>query len=89
MSWDAEYDQILRASLPLLPAGAPLRPDANLTDLGLDSLGTVSLLIEIEDSFGITIPDEFLTPDTFATGDALWNVVGRLRLTLPDQDSGD
>jgi acyl carrier protein len=88
MRWDQTYDQILRASLPLLPVGVPLQPDAKLTDLGLDSLGTVSLLIDLEDAFGIVVPDELLTAESFATADALWSVIALLR-SQQGQDARD
>ncbi|UXY15814.1 phosphopantetheine-binding protein [Chitiniphilus purpureus] len=47
----------------------------SLTDAGIDSLASISLLFEIEDAFGITIDDEFLTPETFQSINTLWDVV--------------
>lgn len=36
-----------------------IRPDAKFeTDLEVDSLGVVELLMALEDEFGVTIPDE-------------------------------
>ncbi len=33
-------------------------PDAALTALGVDSLGLIELMFEIEDRFGISLPDD-------------------------------
>ena len=35
-----------------------IRPDTQLADLGIDSLDALNILFAIEESFGITIPDE-------------------------------
>lgn len=77
-TWSNEFDTVLRAYLPLLSPGAQLDPGVALADLGLDSMGTVGLLVEIEETFAIVIPDEALTPETFATPRSLWETVERL-----------
>ncbi|MEV5176534.1 phosphopantetheine-binding protein [Streptomyces flaveolus] len=56
--------------LPLLgpsadPAG--IGPDTDLWQAGLDSLGSVSLMAGIEDTFDIEFPDALLTRETFST----------------------
>jgi acyl carrier protein len=35
-----------------------LAPDAQLSALGVDSLGMLELMFQIEDRFGITLPDD-------------------------------
>jgi acyl carrier protein len=50
-------------------------PDRKLTDLGLDSMARVSLLISVEEAFGIVVPDEKLTADAFATPMTLWTML--------------
>lgn len=35
-----------------------IRPDTRLTELGIDSLDALNILFALEESFGITIPDE-------------------------------
>lgn len=37
---------------------AKISPEANLTDLGLDSLMVVEFLFDVEDEFGIEVPEE-------------------------------
>lgn len=70
--WPDRFEEIIRQHIPLLPSGEALSPDAALSDLGLDSLGIVSLIIELEDAFDFTIPDESLVPRTFSTPAGLW-----------------
>lgn len=58
---------LLRPFLRLLPDGADLAMDAELGKLGLDSLQSIELLMALEQEFGVTIPDEKITVDAFAT----------------------
>ena len=41
-----------------------LQPDATLESLGLDSLAVIEFLFQIEDKFGIQIPDQANPPRT-------------------------
>ena len=41
-----------------------LLPDATLESLGLDSLAVIEFLFQIEDKFGIQIPDQANPPRT-------------------------
>lgn len=50
---------------------ADLAGDADLWENGLSSLGSASLLVRIEDEFGIEFPDDALNRSTFASLDAL------------------
>lgn len=54
-----------------------LVPDATLESLGLDSLAVIELLFEIEDKFGIKVPDQASPPRTF---DDISKLVGPLLL---------
>ncbi|MEU4923461.1 phosphopantetheine-binding protein [Streptomyces parvus] len=76
--WSDEFETVLRTHLPLLAQEEEVDPDAALARLGLDSLGTVGLLVELEETFAIVIPDESLNPETFATPRSLWGTVDRL-----------
>ncbi|WP_438306853.1 phosphopantetheine-binding protein (plasmid) [Streptomyces sp. HUAS TT11] len=44
-----------------------LDTDTDLWQAGLDSLGSVALMVELEEEFGIEFPDELLTRETFST----------------------
>ena len=48
-----------------------ISPEATLTELGLDSLTIVELLFEVEDEFGIEVPEERATFQTLAEAAAL------------------
>ena len=37
---------------------ADIRPDSKFSELGIDSLDTVELIMEFEKEFGISIPDD-------------------------------
>jgi long-chain acyl-CoA synthetase len=57
--WTADAHAAAASALiaPRLPAGAALRPSANLElDLGLDSMERVELLMELEQHFGVRVP---------------------------------
>jgi acyl carrier protein len=62
-----ELEKIVRTCLPYLGADDPLPGDAELPRLGLDSMATVTLLLELEDTLGVEFPDALLVPETFAT----------------------
>lgn len=64
---EARLLSLLRPFLRLLPADAELPMDADLGKLGLDSLQSIELLMALEQEFGVTIPDEKITVDAFAT----------------------
>ena len=71
-----EFIAIVRSRLPFLADDDPLLPGAILADLGLDSLQTVSLLLDLEDFLGISLPDSAVGDlETFRTPQKLWDVV--------------
>ena len=75
-------DELLRLLHPRLKYIQPsdrLNIDDDLASAGLDSMGAIDLLIEIEEHFGIVIPDDRLVPETFATPRALWGVIRELK----------
>ena len=76
--WSDEFEELIRRHCQLLPAGAPLDGDAALTSLGMDSLEVVEFIVSIEDTFDLTIPEELLTPQVFATTNTIWRAVDRL-----------
>ena len=70
-------EKVLRPNLKFHAADAPLEPDQNLGELGLDSLASINLLFDLETEFGVTIPDEALDENTFATLANLEAVIAR------------
>jgi len=75
--WSGPFEEIVRGQLAIGPQ-TPLGADDVLADLGLDSLGTVTVLMELEDAYGVTFPDELLVPATFRTAGSLWSAVDGL-----------
>jgi acyl carrier protein len=84
--WPDEFDVILRRHCQLDDADAPIDPDAMLTALGMDSMEVVEFIVSIEDAFDLTIPQELLTPQTFATPGTVWNMVAGLWMIALDHD---
>lgn len=67
--------KILRPRLRLLAAGADLPLDEDLGRLGLDSLESIDLLMDLEAEFGAPIPEEKITVETFASARNLLRVI--------------
>ena len=70
---------LLRPYLKYVRDEDTVTEDDDLVSLGLDSMGAIDLLLEIEDHFNVMIPDERLVEETFATPRALWDVISELR----------
>lgn len=49
------------------PADQPLDFDKDLQDYGIDSMEQIKLLVEIEETFNIVMPDEYLVQETFSS----------------------
>ena len=63
MGWtsDAVRKELIELLKNHTQEGTPVSPRSHLVaDLGIDSLGVMELLADLEDKFGITIPDETL-----------------------------
>lgn len=75
--WSGPFEELVRGQLAI-PGHRELRPGEALADLGLDSLGTVTLLMELEEAYGVVFTDDMLVPTTFATAGALWSSLASL-----------
>ena len=71
---DPRFLALLARNLPLAGERA-LADETRLRDLGLDSMQALELLLGIEETFGVALPDEELNEATFATAGSLWSVV--------------
>lgn len=85
--WDSDFEARLRAHLPNLPVGAPLTADTLLTACGLDSLGMVAFVADLEATYGIRLPDEALVPLNFSTPGAAWAVLADVLAKPPVADT--
>ena len=63
---DAQLRTLLEQRVRLAHA-ATVDAQASLLDLGLDSTGILSLVVGIEERFGIEIPDRDITVDNFGS----------------------
>lgn len=82
---DERFVTMLRPFLRFLPEGRTPTETDRLHDLGLDSMQAIELLFAVEDTFGVSLPDELLVDATFETAGSLWRaIVG----SAPDVDAG-
>ncbi|HEY2709368.1 MAG TPA: phosphopantetheine-binding protein [Caulobacteraceae bacterium] len=58
----------------------PVAADQNLTDAGLTSLDMVGLMLAIEDTFDIEIPQRRMTPANFRTIVAIETLIANVAL---------
>ncbi|MBI5341371.1 MAG: hypothetical protein HZB45_27125 [Mycolicibacterium rufum] len=56
-----------------------LTPNKTLEDLGIGSLVVFQLIMNIEDSFGISFSEDDLTTDNFRTVASVWATISRTR----------
>ena len=73
-----KLQEILRPKLRFLAHDAAVPMDEDLGKLGLDSMASIDLLMDIDSQLGVQIPDELMTTDTFVTGNHLLEVIKKL-----------
>lgn len=76
------FRKTLAAHLPYAD-GAEFKAEDSLRAMGLDSMGVVQLLTDLEETFALELPDDVLTDETFDTVGSLWKSVSAL--TAPGQ----
>jgi len=79
-----EFQDILRPHLPYANSSDLTAPD-ELAGLGLDSMGVVQLLADLEDHFDMELPDDILNEETFATVGSLWQALSTLVASAGEQ----
>ncbi|MGU3492408.1 acyl carrier protein [Xanthobacteraceae bacterium A53D] len=75
---EALVRDVLRQHGKLAASVAGIAADADLYRLGLSSMATVNVMLEIETRLDASIPEEALTRETFRTIAALSALVGSL-----------
>lgn len=55
-----------------------VQPDANLADLGIDSLATIEFMFSLEDHFKLNITDDESTPKVATVSDIVAEIGKRL-----------
>jgi len=78
----SSYDEMLRVTIEILSKHVdldrPITPkDHILNDLGLDSLGVMEVVADIEDRFEVQIPQDMLS--TMSTVDDVVKALAKLR----------
>jgi len=73
-----KLQEILRPRLRFLKEDDAVPMDEDLGKLGLDSMASIDLLMDIESQLGVQIPDAMMTVDTFATGNHLLAIIEKL-----------
>ncbi|MFP3989453.1 acyl carrier protein [Streptomyces sp. E11-3] len=73
--WDQNFEFLLRGQLPFPDADVEFEEDTDLRDLGLDSLGVVELLEELEKVYGVECVNVLLGAENFTTVGYLWQTV--------------
>ena len=63
----ADIETVVRPHLKFLEEGCPLGPEDSLGEAGLDSMASIELLLDLEEKFDVTIQDDLLTENSFAT----------------------
>lgn len=70
--------RILANHLQFVADGEPIPPDTDLRDLGLDSAGAIDLLLDLEQTFSVTLPESLVSAETFRTATTLEDALRRL-----------
>jgi acyl carrier protein len=76
----AQFAALVRRHIARRDEFADLPMDASMDELGLDSVAALNLMLDLEETFGVTFPPSMYTEDTFASPTALWRAVSSLRL---------
>lgn len=72
--WPASFEALLRSYLEL-DEGQQITPDLNPAEHGLSSMATVSLLLDLEETYEVTIPDDQLAVLASANVKQLWAIL--------------
>lgn len=72
--WPPSFEAMLRTYLEV-GDGESISPEITLMEHGLDSMGTVNLLLDLEAEYAVTIPDERLMNFATTNVGSLWAMV--------------
>jgi acyl carrier protein len=62
----------------LIETGAPLTAETDLFSVGLDSMGIMQLMISIEETLEVRVPESQVTRDNFTSANCLAALVRRV-----------
>jgi acyl carrier protein len=75
--WDEAFEDILRDHLRFA-GDDDILPNSDLRLLGLDSMGTIRLLVAIEELYEVDFPDDALMASVWSTPATLWRAITEL-----------
>jgi acyl carrier protein len=78
-----EYIDTLRPHLAFLEPTDDVPPDTSLSDLGLDSLAVIELVLDLEERFGVEFPDDMLKSSLFRSATTLYEALATLVAAVP------
>jgi acyl carrier protein len=61
--------------------------DEPLAAIGIDSLRSIDLLLDLESTFGITFPDEVITADNFSTAARIATTIANVFTAVRPEES--
>lgn len=70
-----QLELLVRARCRLTDPNQRVDPEVPLVQLGAGSLDIVDLIVDIEDTYGVEIPEELLTPEVFASLGSIWRAL--------------
>ncbi|WP_245946548.1 phosphopantetheine-binding protein [Paenibacillus cellulosilyticus] len=73
---DQRYKQVLDKYVKV--SKVEITGSESFQDLGIDSMSSINLLVELEELLGVEVAPELLTEDTFSSVGKLWDVFAGL-----------
>jgi len=61
-----DIEGVVRPHLRLLSVDDTLSPEQSLGEMGLDSMASIDLMLDLEEKFGIVIQDDLITENSFS-----------------------
>ncbi|MEV4211198.1 acyl carrier protein [Micromonospora sp. NPDC049662] len=76
--WDDDFEAALHEVIPP-EHHSSISPTTELLSIGLDSMGSMQLIILLEDAYEIEFPLDYLNPEVLATPSSLWAALSVVR----------
>jgi acyl carrier protein len=73
--WSSDFEALLRRHGRDIGPDIVIEPEAPLSALGIDSFALLSMIVEIEGTFEVDIPDAVLASGNFGTPSAVWQAI--------------
>lgn len=73
---DSNFIKLIQNKVPMFNTG---NEDKDLRSLGLDSLGTIELLLDLEQHYNISFSDDLLVLNENISAINLWNIINNIK----------